>query len=488
MFPLIYEINTRVWLRNLTEKYGKTVTLGTVPEEEFRFFTECGFDYVWLMGVWQPSLYSKAIATAHPCLRTQFLQHLGSVAPGDIASSPYSIPCYRVNSELGGEKELKIFREQLRDSGIRLMLDFVPNHLALDNEWLPAHPEYFIPVSCDEQCHNPESCFEYAEGKYLAYGKDPYFPAWTDTLQLNYANPGTHEMMTGNLLAISAQCDAVRCDVAMLVLKNVFNTTWSNLSGTMTEEFWTKAIGTVRERYPEFLFLAESYWNREWELQQLGFDFTYDKPFYDYITHVPANIEKLMGHMQAQWHYQKHLCRFLENHDEPRVASKTGLNTSVAALVLLTSPGMHLVHQDQIDGYKKKIPVQLLRQAEEKENPELAELYRRLFALQKLPVFQEGRIEWLHLNASSSSYCFGYHRFTETGHAFVVANFSVTGIEIAFSHPSLLNVNYENIGMLGTAESDRRTGFHLAADTMQIRLAPHEGVVITCGAAETSQQ
>jgi len=480
MFPLVFEINTRVWLRNLKKKYGTTITLGSVPEEEFRFFAECGFDYVWLMGVWQPSLYSKAIATAHPSLRTEFLQHLGSVDPDDITSSPYSIPCYRVNPELGGEKGLKHFRERLGKSGTRLMLDFVPNHLALDNEWLPEHPEYFIPVSGNEQRHAPDSCFEYAEGKYLAYGKDPYFPAWTDTLQLNYANPATHEMMTGNLLAVSAQCDAVRCDVAMLVLKNVFNTTWSNLGGRMTEEFWTKAIHAVREQHPGFLFLAESYWNREWELQQLGFDFTYDKPFYDYITHVPASIEKLMGHMQAQWHYQKHLCRFLENHDEPRAADKTGLNNSAAALVLLTSHGMHLVHQNQMDGFRKKIPVQLLRQADEMENPELSALYRRLLLLQKQDVFQEGRIEWLHLNAACSSYCFGYHRFTETSHAFVVANFSVTGIEIAFSHPSLLNVNYETIGILSTSENDKSPDIHLAADTMQIRLAPHEGVVITC--------
>jgi glycosidase len=480
MFPLVFEINTRVWLQNLSLKHHKNITLSSVPDEEFLLFSECGFDYIWLMGVWVPSKYSRAIATGHPGLRTTFLQHLGSVDPDDIASSPYSIPSYTVNPALGGETELQVFRERLKSIGIRLMLDFVPNHLALDNEWLPDHPEYFIPVSCDEQCHDPESCFEYAEGKYLAYGKDPYFPPWTDTLQLNYANPETHGMMTDNLLKISRQCDAVRCDVAMLVLKNIFNTTWSNLGGPMTEEFWSKAIRSVKTIYPDFLFLAESYWNKEWDLQQLGFDYTYDKPFYDYITHVPANIEKLMGHMQAQWQYQKHLCRFLENHDEPRAAARMGLNNNAAALVMLTSPGMHLVHQHQMEGYKKKIPVQLIHQAAEKENPELAALYRKLFALQKHIVFQEGHIEWLHLNASSFSHCFGYHRFTENDHAFVVANFSVTGIDIAFSHPILLNLGYNDISLLSTIESDKKTGIHLAADTMHILLAPHEGVVITC--------
>lgn len=480
MFPLVYEINTRVWLRNLTEKYGRPVTLGNVPEEEFLFFGSCGFDYVWLMGVWQPSLYSKAIATSHPSLRREFLEHLGSVVPEEIASSPYSIPTYKVNRDLGGENEMGRFRERLGKSGIRLMLDFVPNHLALDNEYLPEHPEYFIAISNDEQRYTPESCFEYTRGKYLAYGKDPYFPPWTDTLQLNYANRKTHRMMTENLLTVGAQCDAVRCDVAMLVLKNVFNTTWSDLSGSMTEEFWTTAIPAVKERYPDFLFVAESYWNSEWELQQLGFDFTYDKPFYDYLTHAPINIEKLMGHMQAQWNYQKHLCRFTENHDEPRAAEKTGMNNRVAALVLLTSPGMHLIYQNQIDGYRKKIPVQLLRQAEETKDPKLESFFRRLFALQKQPVFQNGRVERLRLNLPSSSYCFGYHRFTENSHAFIVANCSVTSTEIAFSHPVFLGMAEEKISMISTAEQETPSSFHLAGDTIQIRLAPHEGVIITC--------
>ena len=307
---------------------------------------------VWLMGVWTPSQYSKAIATAHPGLRTSFLEHLDIVEPCDIASSPYSIPSYTVNEALGGEKELLMFREKLRASGIKLMLDFVPNHLALDNEWLPDHPEYFIPLSKAEQNQDPGSGFEYTGGNYLAYGKDPYFAPWTDTLQLNYAKAETRRMMTENLFSISSLCDAVRCDMAMLMLKSVFNTTWSNLSGPMTEEFWPGAIAAVKQRHPGFLFLAESYWNKEWELQQQGFDFTYDKPFYDYISSAPVNVEKLTGHLQAVWEYQKHLCRFIENHDEPRAAGKIGLNNRAAALVLLTAPGMHLVHQDQMDGFR----------------------------------------------------------------------------------------------------------------------------------------
>ncbi len=479
MFPLVYEINTRIWLKKLSKEHNRAITLGNIPEEEFTFFSTCGFNLVWLMGVWQPSLYSKAIATAHPGLRTSILEHIPLVTPDDIVSSPYSIPSYTVNETLGGKDELLLFREKLNRNGIKLMLDFVPNHLALDNEYLPEHPEFFIPVSVEEQHHDPGAGFEYIKGEYLAHGKDPYFAPWTDTLQLNYARPETHAMMTENLFKISSLCDAVRCDVAMLILKSVFNTTWSNLGGAMTKEFWADAIKAVKRLHPDFLFLAESYWNKECELQQQGFDFTYDKPFYDFLCSAPVNVEKLSGHMTAQWDYQKHLCRFIENHDEPRAAKEIGLNNNAAAMVMLTAPGMHLIHQDQMDGYRHKIPVQLIRQAPEPSNSDLAALYKKLFVLQKNSAFQDGKIERLDLNASSNSRCLGFHRFSAEEDAFVLANFSPTGIAIEFGHPSLEHIDIDLLNILSTDADKNRTDVHYEGMMIRVRLSPHEGVVIT---------
>lgn len=479
MFPLVYEINTRIWLKKLSAIHNRRVTLGTVPESEFSFFSECGFDMVWLMGVWKPSIFSRSIAAAHPGLRTSFLEHIDEVAPGDIASSPYSIPSYTVNEDLGGEGELLLFREKLLSCGIRLMLDFVPNHLSLDNEWLPEHHEYFIPLPRAEWNHDPGSGFEYARGRYIAYGKDPFFAPWTDTLQLNYARLETHEMMTANLLKISDLCDAVRCDVAMLVLKSVFNTTWSRLSGPMTQEFWGNAIAAVKKRHPGFVFLAESYWNKEWELQQLGFDFTYDKPFYDFISSSPVNTEKLSGHLRGQWDYQKHLCRFIENHDEPRAAEKIGLNNKAAALVFLCAPGMHLVHQDQMSGFRKKIPVQLLKQSPEMSDTDLEEMYRKLFQLQKKPLFQEGHIAWLDLNTACTSHCFGFQRFLGDERAFVLANFCATGISIKFRNNTADRNDRGSLKVICSEDIDKSGDISFDAPFIQIRLSPHEAVVIS---------
>lgn len=478
MFPLVYEINTRVWLRELSVRLDRPVTLENIPDDEFQILHDGKFTMVWLMGVWKPSRYSAAIATSHRGLRTELLDHLKDLQPEDIVSSPYSIPAYEVSPAVGGHDGLVAFRKRLAGMGIRLMLDFVPNHMALDNRWLPEHPEMFVSISKHEQCHDPASCFEYTRGKFLAHGKDPYFPPWTDTLQLNYANPATHEMMIHNLSHISDLCDGVRCDVAMLILRDVFNTTWENLAGRMTEEFWPNAIQTIRKKHPKFLFLAESYWNREWELQQMGFDFTYDKPFYDFLGASPVNVPKLKDHLLADWNYQQRLCRFIENHDEIRASERFGPNHAVAALIMLTSPGMNLVHQGQLLGQKKKIPVQLIRHSREPSHKALLHLYLKLFEFRSEEVFQKGHIEWLDMTPDGHSLCFGYFRSIPGNHAFILANFSATGIDTSFSHPLLAGLDVSFVTAFSTRFPEHPHERVLLDSTMHIRLAPHEGVLL----------
>ena len=110
------------------------------------------------------------------------------------------------------------------------MLDFVPNHTALDHPWVEDHPEYLRrrhgarPGSRAAELHAGSDAT--AATCVLAHGRDPYFPGWPDTLQLDYGNPATQEAMIGELLKIAGQCDGVRCDMAMLVLPDVFERTW----------------------------------------------------------------------------------------------------------------------------------------------------------------------------------------------------------------------------------------------------------------------
>lgn len=478
MFPLVYEINTRVWLRELSERHCRTVTLADVPDEALALLGESGFDFVWLMGVWKPSLYSQAIARSSPALRPELLDHLRLIHAEDISASPYAIPAYEVNESLGGSEGLLEFRRRLADMGIRLMLDFVPNHMALDNRWLPDHPDYFVSVSRQEHVQDPGSSFEYTKGRFLAHGRDPYFPSWTDTLQINYANPATHEMMVQNLLHVSELCDAVRCDVAMLVMRDIFNTTWGNLCGPMQEEFWPNAIHEVRQQRPGFLFLGECYWNREWELQQMGFDYTYDKRFYDLLGSSPVNVQGFLGHLMADWEFQKRLCRFIENHDEIRAAERFGLNHAAAALVLLCSPGMHLIHQGEMLGLKKKVPVQLVRKTREQTHRALFNLYQKLFAVTSEPVFHDGGIELIDLHMHEESLCFGFSRSIPGCNAFVLANFSANGIEASFAHPVLAGADKGALTAISTRFPNPPHEWQVGDGSLRIRIDPHEGVLL----------
>ena len=229
--------------------------------------------------------------------------------------------------DFGGDAALRRLRERLQGRGVRLMLDFVPNHTAPDHRWAWEHPEYYVHGREEDLVREPGNfCrVETARGPaVLARGRDPYFPGWPDTLQLNYHHAGLRAAMLAELDRVAAACDGLRCDMAMLVLPDVFVRTGGDRSrpadGTEPEAlpFWPEAIARVRERHPEFLFMAEAYWDLEWTLQQLGFDQTYDKRLYDRLRAQDASATR--GHLRAHREFQTHSTRFLENHDEPRAA------------------------------------------------------------------------------------------------------------------------------------------------------------------------
>ena len=171
----------------------------------------------------------------------------------DIGGSGFAITAYSVSAELGGDAALARLRQRLAKRGLKLMLDFVPNHMALDHPWVEDHPEYFVTGTEDLLAREPQN---YVRVKrkggdlVLAYGRDPYFPGWPDTLQLDYSNPATQEAMIRELERIAGQCDGVRCDMAMLILPEVFERTW----GRRPPPFWPQAIRRVRERGSGLLF------------------------------------------------------------------------------------------------------------------------------------------------------------------------------------------------------------------------------------------
>ena len=376
--PKIYEINTWPWLHSLSEKNNSSITLNNIPEEIFKQELKL-FDAVWLMGVWERSPASKRIALEHPDLQNEYHRALSDFRDEDVIGSPYSVYYYHVDKNIGGIEGLKEVRKQLTERGIRLILDYVPNHVSIDSLWT-LEKNLFIEGTVDDLISHAYDFFSISD-KVYAHGKDPNFPAWTDTIQINAFSKEARQKSLNTLLQIAELCDGVRCDMAMLMTNDVFKRTWGDKVGPKPEtEFWEEIIPIVKERFPNFLFIAEVYWDMEWALQQQGFDFCYDKRLYERLIH--GNAQTIKTHLNAEWDYQSKLVRFIENHDERRAISVFGEERSrAAAIIALTLPGARLIHEGQMYGYKIKLPVQLGRRESEEINKSLLDFYRNLLKI-----------------------------------------------------------------------------------------------------------
>ncbi|HEY3402205.1 MAG TPA: alpha-amylase family glycosyl hydrolase [Ohtaekwangia sp.] len=396
-YPSLYQINTRVWLTDLSKVLGRKATLDDIPDAELDRFVSLGFHWVWLLSVWTTGEQGQRISRENKEWRHEFELTLPDLKEEDIGGSGFAIADYHVHPELGGDEALKRLREKLNSRGLKLMLDFVPNHLGPDHAWVHDHPEYFVQGTETDLKNSPLNYtrIKCVTGeKIFAYGRDPYFSGWPDTAQIDYSNPDAAQAMKQELVRIASQCDGVRCDMAMLILPDVFEKTW----GRKMNPFWPDVIKTVRKHVPDFCFMAEVYWDMEWTLQQQGFDYAYDKRLYDRLREGFAKAVR--EHFYAGLDYQDKLVRFLENHDELRAASAFDTaKHKAAAVITFLSPGLRFFHQGQLEGKIKRISPHLIRGPVESTNEELSLFYTRLLTVLQQPVFH-ARWQWLECNAA----------------------------------------------------------------------------------------
>ncbi|MGH9355238.1 MAG: alpha-amylase family glycosyl hydrolase [Terriglobia bacterium] len=401
MHPHLCEINTWVWLEEQSARAGRPVTLGAVPDEEWDRLHDLGFDFIWLMGIWKRSPAGRRIFRTDINSFASYDAALPGWTVDDVAGSPYSIQDYVPDPRIGNWSEVDAVRGKLRDHNMGLMLDFVPNHTGPDHPWITSHPEYYVQGTMADFRKSPGDFFldELDHGAhFIACGKDPFFPPWPDTAQLNALNPSTRSAMLEVLKVISSHCDGVRCDITMLCLNDVFSKTWGPLLGgckAPTEEFWPTAIAAL----PDLVWLAEVYWEMEGRLQQLGFGFTYDKRFYDRLLDGTPRDVRL--HLKSDLSYQNRMARFLENHDEVRAVSAFGRERLPAiATVAATLPGMRFYHHGQLQGKKLHAPIQLRRAPEEPPDPEISRLYTKLLQISSHEVFHQQ--DWKLLIAAAN--------------------------------------------------------------------------------------
>ena len=388
----LYEINTRVWIK----RFGGDVTLASIPDNVLIEITELGFDAVWLMGVWKTndSLIEKCCFT--PDLISSYSRAFKDWDKKDVIGSPYAIDCYELNPSIGKTSGLLKLKEKLNNLGLKLILDFIPNHFSAASRYIKTNPEVFLNADEELLSKDPLTFFK-PEGceKIFAHGRDPFFLPWTDTIQINYFNPAARIFMTNQLFNIAEYCDGVRCDMAMLPLNNVFHNTWLGVLNKfgykrIEQEFWNEAIKEIKKKHPDFIFLAETYWDLEYQLQKLGFDYTYDKQLTDRLSN--KDIINIKNHLLAENEYQVKSVRFIENHDEERAIVKFGKERSMAAAtVISTIKGLKLFYDGQLDGWKTRLPLQLGREPEERTSMKIKNYYKKILEITKEKIFRDGR-------------------------------------------------------------------------------------------------
>lgn len=394
----VFEINTRVFLKRYSSK-DKSATLKDVPLDYWDDLISLGMDFIWLMGIWKTNESVVKEYCFEPFLVNEYKKALKDFKVEDVIGSPYSIDHYELDPAIGTIDELLELKQYLNTNGVKLILDFVSNHFSAHSSLTKSNPELFLAADENFFKRDPHTYFRSInnEDHYFAHGRDPFFPAWQDTVQLNYFNLETRAFMTNILADLTKICDGVRCDMAMLSLNNVFDNTWSGVLNfgkyeKPTIEFWKKCIFEIKAIREDFIFIGEAYWDLEWELQRLGFDYTYDKKLLDRLK--VGHLSEIRGHLMADSDFQDKSVRFIENHDEERAVSLFGQDKSKAAAVIMsTIPGMKLYHDGQFLGRKIKLPVQLGREPEEGTNDCLERLYKNLLTITNSEIFRNGSWE-----------------------------------------------------------------------------------------------
>ena len=479
---LLFQINTRQLVRQVGEGLGRPATLADVPDGLIARWAELGYEAVWLMGAWTTGEEGRRISATDP----MFTAHHGGVLPdwteADVIGSPYAVADYRISPDFGGPEAMADLRRRLAAAGLSLILDFVPNHTARDHAWVTEHPEGYVHGSA-VLAHEQPHAYAQVDDRAIAFGRDPNFPSWKDTFQLDYRVAATRDRMIETLLSIAGQCDGVRCDMAMLVLSDVFEHTWGPTDSGVDGEFWARAIDAVHDRHPGFRFMAEAYWGLEGQLRLLGFDFTYNKEVYDDL--VDRNLPELRHHLSNQETLAGSL-QFLENHDEPRAASAVpdpGYRRAATAL-MVALPGVRLLHDGQSDARRTRHSIHLCRRVDEALDADEQAFFDTLLTAVEASAIGRGRWQvleswptWAEDNSHRSIFAILWDA-DDGGRDLVVVNLASGTSE------ANLPIRFTGIAGRSWALDDRlseehyvRDGTAMSSDGLFVRLRPYQAQV-----------
>ena len=373
---IIYQVFTRLFgNRNTTRKECGTIAengsgkFNDFDSKTLKTIKKLGVSHIWYTGVIRHATQTNYSQYGIP-------SQSATVVKGK-AGSPYAIcDYYDVDPDLAVnvEKRMDEFDKlvvRTHKAGLKVMIDFVPNHVAREYKSI-CKPEGIEDLGANDdksQGFSPQNNFYYCPGCHFepSFDKGDYdeYPAratgndhfdnhpgindWYETVKLNYGVdywtrfghfspvPDTWDKMVEILLFWASKgIDGFRCDMAEMV----------------PAAFWDYATAKVKTLYPHIVFMGEVYNPSEYRNYiNSGFDWMYDKVgMYDDMRAVicgqaPAHI--LTGAWQSVDDIKEHMVYFLENHDEQRIASDffagsaiKGLPGMVASVLMKSSPFM----------------------------------------------------------------------------------------------------------------------------------------------------
>ena len=374
VFPRLFGNRNETLLESGTIAENGCGKFSSFDDETLKIIHDMGFTHIWFTGILRHATQTDYSAFGLPC------QH-AEVVKGK-AGSPYAVvDYYDVDPDLADDvlrrmTEWEELIKRTHDAGMKVIMDFVPNHVARE------YKSVCKPVGVRDLGEDDDSSFafstknnfyycwgealdlsliisnaSYREVPAKATGND-YFGArpgvndWYETVKLNYGvdycdaggksyhfepRPYTWDKMTDILLFWASKgIDGFRCDMAEMV----------------PVEFWNYAIRKVKEQYSSLSFIGEVYDSSQYRTYIAnGFDYLYDKVgMYDCLRGVitgTRNASEITHWWQSTDDIHEHMLYFLENHDEQRIASdffagegKRAIPAAAVAILMRTNPFM----------------------------------------------------------------------------------------------------------------------------------------------------
>lgn len=417
-----------VWLSQLTEKYGRSITrLDQIPDEELDFLASAGFNGLWLIGLWQRSPASKRIK-----------QICGNP---EAAASAYSLDDYDIAYDLGGWEALDSLRRRAWMRGIRLASDMVPNHTGMDAKWVVEKPHLFVQshespfpgydfngenlshdsrvsIYLDNHYYSKTDCavvfkrVDNASGdtRYIYHGNDGTGMPWNDTAQIDFLNPEAREEVIQKILHVARNFPIIRFDAAMVLAKKHIQRLWYPEPGAggdiasrsrfaisreeferrIPEEFWREVVDRCAQEIPDTLLLAEAFWMMEgYFVRTLGMHRVYNSAFMNMLKREDNQKYRstIKNTIEFDPEILKRYVNFMNNPDEETAVAQFGKDDKYFGVctMMVAMPGLPMFGHGQIEGFEEKYGMEYIR-AYKNEQPDAHLLYRHqkeIFPLMK---------------------------------------------------------------------------------------------------------